>query len=105
MRREILALPVLLAALAGCGSGNPEPSGTPSADLRSIAQRWDGLPADVKAAVCEAAQETPETGTTDAGRIPQERPDYRGMLAVLVFNGMAQPDATAMLPYAVNECT
>jgi hypothetical protein len=46
-----------------------------------------------------------QTADPGSGQIPQDRPDYRGMLKALMDAGYDQPEASAMLPYAANVCT
>lgn len=105
--RRLLVVPVLLLALTACGdSDTPEPKVTGTADLASAAERWAELNAVEKDEVCQAAEGTPSAPTVDggSGQIPASGPDYRAMLNALMETGLSQPDAAAMLPYAVNQC-
>ncbi len=95
---------VLILVLAGCRTDTPEDPG--SSSPAGLAQEWDGIPAGAQEQVCAAAQERPGASAVDtgSGQIPQEGPDWQGMLEVLVFNGMQREDAAALLPYAANRC-
>lgn len=99
----ITALLVGLFLLTSCGDSDTSdaPDGPPSA-----AQRWKGMTEDERRAVCDEAHGTPDPVNTDpgSGQIPATGPDYKGMLNALIGAGFEQPDAAAMLPYAVNAC-
>lgn len=89
----------MILGVASCSSESgpertPPPHSTAvtaTAGLRAPSERWADLPESQKSTVCVQARE--------AGG-----PDYRGMLRALMDAGLTQPDAAAMLPYAVNEC-
>lgn len=112
MKRSLMVIPVLLAALTGCWGGDPdtpEPSPTLSSDLKKAADRWNEMDEDEQAAVCTAASgplpgegEVGGTSTYSPGTDP--RIDYKGMLNAIEDAGYSQEQAAAMLPYALNEC-
>lgn len=56
-----------------------------------IVKRWDAVDGVTQNLVCLQALE-------------RGGPDYQGMLRELMNSGLAQPDATVLLPYAVNQC-
>lgn len=99
-----LATPLLVLVLAGCGADKAGEPGS-AASPPTVAQRWDALTEEQRQAVCTEMASTPEPGTTGTGQLPESGPDYRGMLQVLMGTGLKQGDASAMLPYAANECT
>jgi hypothetical protein len=112
MKRSLIAVPALLMVLAGCSGGDsdtPEPVPTLSSDLKKAADRWKDMTEDEQAAVCAAASgplpgegEIGGTSTFSPGTDPSI--DYRAMLNAIEAAGYTQPEATAMLPYALNEC-
>lgn len=108
MKRSLLVVPVLLAALTACsggGSDTPEPSPTASADLKKVSERWNDMTWDEQAAVCAAAaRPLPGEGEIGGTATATPRPDYRLMLEAIEAAGYSQPEATAMIPYALNEC-
>lgn len=86
----------MFLGIAGCSSSTDSQPATDAttvatADLDAAFKRWDELSGPEQNSVCEHALQT-------------GGPDYRGMLYALMDTGMAQPDAAAMLPYAVNQC-
>lgn len=91
----VLLLCFLASSCGGTDSGGA-PAGVATADLGTVTERWDALSEQERDAVCRNAPPSPGK---DA------RPDYRGMLSALMNTGIKQEDATAMLPYAVNQCT
>lgn len=108
MKRSLIAVPALLMVLMGCSGGEPdtpETSPTPSADLKKVSERWNEMTWDEQAAVCAAASgPLPGEGEIGGTATASSRPDYRLMLQAIEAAGYTQPEATAMLPYALNEC-
>ena len=103
----ITALLVAGFCMASCGEADtPEGGGVATADMPSVKERWKSMDPGEKEAVCAQVKETPAPQGTDAGsgQIPTAGPDYKGMLNALMDAGFEQPDAAAMLPYAVNQC-
>lgn len=83
----------LFLGMAGCGSGFGEstPASTEVSVSPSIAERWSKVSGYDQNLVCLQALE-------------RGGPDYQGMLRELMNAGLAQPDATVLLSYAVNQC-
>lgn len=104
----ITALLVGLFGLTSCGeTDTPEPSATPSADLKKVSERWSrDMTQDERDAVCAALRTTPSQEYTDpgSGQLPYSGPNYKAMLDAIMDAGFSQPEAAAMIPYAVNKC-
>lgn len=105
------ALLMLFGAVACEDSDTPDPVPTLSADLPKASERWKGMTEDEQAAVCAAASgPLPGEGEVGGGGteipLPGETPsvDYRMMLDAIEDAGFTQPEAAAMIPYALNEC-
>lgn len=118
MKKTLLVIPAMLLALSGCGDEDPSPAPTVTAtqtvtprdtELPMASKRWKSMSEDEQAAVCTAASgplpgegEIGGTSTHSPGTDPEI--DYRGMLDAIEDAGFTQEQATAMLPYALNEC-
>lgn len=116
MKKTLLVVSALLLVLAGCNdSPDPAPTATrtvtapATAELPMASKRWKSMSEDEQAAVCTAASgplpgegEIGGTSTHSPGTDPEV--DYRGMLNAIEDAGFTQEEATAMLPYALNEC-
>lgn len=103
MNRALLAAPLLLLAL-GCGADNGgDPAPSPTADLKKVSERWAEMTEQEQSAVCAAAS-APLPGEGEIGGTSTSTPDYREMLNAIEKAGYSQPEATAMIPYALNEC-
>jgi hypothetical protein len=112
VKRYLMTVIVALVAATGCQEAPKEPQEpfpTLSADLNQAARNWKAMSEDDQAAVCMAAS-GPLPGEGEVGGAAPPTPgasasvDYRGMLEAIEEAGHSQPEAAAMLPYALNEC-